>query len=69
MLNNHEKAELKAFKEKVNELIECGMDNRTVGNFVIGFAGGYDSAVADFKATISQELINEIYEYGKSFFE
>ena len=54
------------FKGRVeNEL--TNLSKAQIGAFVIGFAGGYDSAIDDFRAEISQEFLKEMYDYGKSF--
>lgn len=63
-MNKYEKTILNTFEKKVNEALKEGLDNKMVGSFIIGFAGGYDSAIDDFKAEISQEFLEAIYEYG-----
>ena len=68
-MTNYEMKILITFIEKVIGLLKDWLDNKTVGNFIIGFAGGYDSAIDDFKAEISQEFLEAIYEYGNSFFK
>ncbi len=54
------------FKGRVeNEL--TNLSKKEIGAFVIGHAGGYQSAIEDFGAEISQEFLKKMYDYGKSF--